>query len=178
MFEIIVEERRRRYREAGLIPVIERPAATFMADFQQWWDPDHNVTFLTPFQSGVDFRNDIQAFFIKPLTCYFLSWYHSGAWLYELALTLIHLVTLDFNNAGIHAVNCVTSVVSIFAYEILFYVEIISNALSLIMRTLMTIGSGLYQAGAYLANQVNGQQEGEIDADGEDAHAHVHHPGQ
>ena len=156
MFQIIEQERRARYLAAGLIPFIQRPQPEpFLADFQNRWAPDGNVTFLTPFQSGVDLRNDIQALLIKPLTCYFLSWYHSGAWLYELALTLIHLVTLDFDNAGDHAFKCLTSVVSIFVYEFLFYAELISNALSLIMRTLMTIGTGLYNAGAYLAGQVN-----------------------
>ena len=160
MFQTIERERRARYAAAGLIPLIRRPRQDlFLGDFQRRWAPNGNVTFLTPFQSGEDLRNDVQALFIKPLTCYFLSWYHSGAWLYELGLTLIHLVTLDFDNAGDHAFKCLTSIVSIFVYDFLFYAELISNALSLTMRTLMTIGSGVYQAGVYLAGGAPNEED-------------------
>jgi hypothetical protein len=168
-FAEIAAERRQRYNEAGLIPRIQREPNGFLEDFKQRWAPDGNVTFLDPFQSGEDFRNDLQAILIKPLTCYFLSWYHRGRWLYELALAVVHLVTFDLEESGKHLYRCVTSVISIFVYAFLAIVELISQVLSFAMRCLMTIGHGLYQVGVLVGQREAAPDVRDVPNDNEDA---------
>ncbi len=152
MFQDIQKERLQRYHDAGLKKTFQRTQPSlFFNQFQNWWSPVGNVTFLSPFESAEDFQNDVKALFIKPLTCYALSWYHTYNWMYELALAVINLVTLDFTEAGEHLYKCFVSLLSIIVYDFLVSYEILANVMSLAVRTLMSFGAGVYLAAAYLS---------------------------
>ena len=149
LFENIRKEQQAAYTEAGIGNPIPRPANAYFSNFRY-----HNgVTFLDPFQSQKDFQGDLQAIFIKPMTCYLLSWYHAGRAFYELGLTLVHLLTFS-RETGIHSEKMIDSFVKSCVYDLMYYAELYSQALSFAMRCSISVGTGVYNIAEGMTNLV------------------------
>lgn len=143
LFASLKTEQQSRYLAAG----IRQEVMLRM----RWWDYQANtigkpVTILDEFQSIRDVQNDVAALVIKPVTCWFLSSYHFLRCGYELAFGFIHLLTLNSEESFHHFEQAITSFVGIFYYAIQSLTELLGQALSLAMRTTITIGHGAVTA--------------------------------
>lgn len=145
-FTSLSNERNQAYAEAGLGQPIAHPKTSYLNSIRR-----HNhVAFFDPFQSGKDFQGDLQAIFIKPMTCYLLAWYHTQRTAYEAGLTAIHFLTGSFKGAGEHAEKCLYSFLKSVIYEWLATAEIYMQLMSFVMRSAIHVGTKTYQTGESL----------------------------
>lgn len=102
-----------------------------------------DVAIIDPFLSFSDFQNDVKALFIKPLACFFLCRYQFQKCIYELILAAIHLLTFSPSLAWNHTTNGFESGAKTIIYALCIIGEVLLQTLSLIIRTFISIGSGL-----------------------------------
>jgi len=140
IFESIKHERQRQYERAGVKRFsVPSKYAFFPNEYPR------QVTFLDPFQSKQDFQNDLTSILIKPATCHFLSWFHKCRALYELWLTIAHLVSLSPQKALSHGEQAANSFVASVIYSYLTIAEALLQTLSFLMRSIISIGIGVYK---------------------------------
>ncbi len=154
------------YERAGIVQIeINDP-------HNRWWlfkglNSTNVVTCLDEFQSLTDLQQDIAGLLIKPLTCYYLSWYHSGNCLYQLALAAVHLLTLNPNMALEYFKEACRSFIGIFYFYSVVYVELVIQLLSLTSRSLVTASCGVYRGGAgfigLFSNSKQQKEDEEVD---------------
>lgn len=120
------------------------------------------VTALDRFQSIDDFGNDLRRVLVLPVVC----WFHSKLYAYkifsELAISAVHLVTLSPYPAWKHLVNAAEAFLKVLAFDFMTYATFLCEALSFVLRTGITIGYGLVQAGAAIAECIRPEQEEEL----------------
>src|SRR3990167_2607453 len=150
LFDSVIQERNAAYADAGISNPIPRPRNASLMNFRY----HSHVTCFDPFQSAKDFQGDLQAIFIKPMTCYLLSWYHAGRSLYELGLTVVHLLTFSADT-GRHAEKMFDSFIKSYVYDLLFYIELYTQALSFAMRCFISLGTGAYKVSEGIVNIFN-----------------------
>ena len=147
----IFHEREGYYRQAGVGAPITRPANAYFGSIR----PDNYVTFLDPFQSTEDFKNDLKGIFIKTLTTWMLSKYYYIQTLYELGLTAIHLLSFSPTEASRHFDKTVDAFIRAAFYDFIVIGVAITETLSFAIRCTMTLGTGLYRVGENLSNMAS-----------------------
>ena len=102
------------------------------------------LSYSSMFRS-IDSANDLRALFIKPMACCYLSLHHAGRALYELALTLLHLLTLSrADQTCTHFDKLLDSLIKSCAYAVWCCAVLCSEALTFTMRCMMSLGLGMH----------------------------------
>lgn len=156
LFETMNKEAQHHYAKAGVGLITPRAKNAF---FPNWHA--HQVTALDPFQSKEDFHNHLQCIGIKPLTCYFLSWYRTGEALYELGLAALHLLTLSPKKAFQHTAHAIDAYCASAIYRLFTVLELLTQTISFLMRSIISIGLGIYHSGEYAMSHLPSKKQDE-----------------
>jgi hypothetical protein len=144
----------KHYEDAG-IKIFEKDALPARSGFYYnlctyTWNKSHcrlltapyffrkDVAMIDPFLSLADFQNDVKSVLINPLVCVFLARYYAQKCIYELALTVIHLVTFSPWLAAEHTIYFLESAGKAIIYLVYACVELFVQLLSLAMRSVIT----------------------------------------
>ena len=92
-----------------------------------------------PFESVSDFQGDLNALFIKPISCCYLSWVHAGRALYESVLTLGHLLTLS-RDTSTHFRQIFNPLIKSCCLAVWCCAVLCKEALSFTMRCIISLG--------------------------------------
>lgn len=108
--------------------------------------PDGHVTFLDRFQSRKDFQNDLKGIFIKPLSYNYLSDLHGLKLGYQLGLAFVHLITGSPHEALDHFIKALSSLKKMVVYDLAATLLFVSETLSFVSRSLITLATGFNDA--------------------------------